>query len=106
MAKKTPAAATLDVAQMDDATIQQLEAQLSQLRGVKRAQSLTITRERFLAEAEPIEVTINGVPFVATVKEFSSGSLGWYLTGKMAIGGQSVQIGLNLTVIGSKELPR
>ena len=68
-----------------------------------------ITREQFRTEAKPIEVIINGVPLLAEVKEFSTGSLGWYLNGKSTIqvGGQpvSVQIGLNLTIVGSKELP-
>ena len=56
----------------------------------------------------PSEVTINGVPMTASVKEFSTGSLGWNLTGKMQVtlGGKTVmaQVGLNMTVIGSKDL--
>ncbi len=44
------------------------------------------------------------------VKKFSTGSLGWYLTGKtsLKVGEKSVsvQIGMNLTIVGSKELPR
>jgi hypothetical protein len=43
------------------------------------------------------------------VKEFSTGSLGWYLNGKVSveIDGRpvAVQIGMNLTIVGSKELP-
>jgi len=50
------------------------------------------------------------VPLQAEVKEFSTGSLGWYLNGKTTIdvGGTpvSVQIGMNLTIVGSKELPQ
>ena len=46
----------------------------------------------------------------AEVKEFSTGSLGWYLNGKATIdvGGTSVtvQIGMNMTIVGSKELPK
>ena len=57
-----------------------------------------------------MEVVIGGVPLIAEVKEFSTGSLGWYLNGKTSIriGEQavSVQIGMNLTIVGSKELPR
>ncbi|HLJ94632.1 MAG TPA: hypothetical protein VKU02_15710 [Gemmataceae bacterium] len=68
-----------------------------------------ITRSQFLATAKPLTVTINNVPLQAVVKEFSTGSLGWYLNGKttVEVDGQlvSVQIGLNLTVVGSKELP-
>jgi hypothetical protein len=69
-----------------------------------------ITRAEFREKAKPLPVSINGQPpILAEVKEFSTGSLGWYLNGKTTIevGGTmvSVQIGMNLTVVGSKELP-
>jgi hypothetical protein len=48
--------------------------------------------------------------FQAVVKEFSTGSLGWYLNGKTMVEVDglpvAVQIGLNLTVVGSKELAK
>jgi hypothetical protein len=57
-----------------------------------------------------VTVTINGQPMTAEVKEFSTGSFGWYLNGKtnVDVGGKlvTVQIGMNLTVVGSKDLPR
>jgi hypothetical protein len=69
-----------------------------------------ITRSQFRAKAKPVAVTINNVPLQAVVKEFSTGSLGWYVNGKTTIEVDgtpvSVQIGLNLTIVGSKELPR
>jgi hypothetical protein len=69
-----------------------------------------ITRAEFRAKAKPVTVTINNVPLQADVKEFSTGSLGWYLNGKTTIDVAgtlvSVQIGVNLTVVGSKDLPR
>ena len=69
-----------------------------------------ITRKQFTAGAQPVEVVINGQSLLAPVKEFSTGSLGWYLNGKTTIkvGDSlvSVQIGLNLTIVGSKELPK
>ena len=72
--------------------------------------SCPVTRAEFRAHAKPVEVVINGVPLIADVKEFSTGSLGWYLNGKttLDVGGTivSVQIGLNLTIVGSKELPK
>lgn len=72
--------------------------------------SSPITRAQFRAGAKPVTVTINGVPHIADPKEFSTGSLGWYLNGKTVIEVDgvpvSVQIGLNLTVVGSKELPK
>ncbi len=68
-----------------------------------------ITRERFRSAAKPVTVQINGVPLLAEVKEFSTGSLGWYLNGKTTIEVDGVpvpvQIGLNLTIVGSKDLP-
>ena len=69
-----------------------------------------VSRKQFLEHAKALEVVVNGVPMSAMVKEFSTGSLGWYLNGKMnvTVDGQpvSVQIGMNLTVVGSKELPK
>ena len=69
-----------------------------------------VSRSDFKATAKPVSVTINNVPLQAVVKEFSTGSLGWYLNGKTTIdvGGTlvAVQIGMNLTIVGSKELPK
>ncbi|MFO0809751.1 MAG: hypothetical protein U0746_14100 [Gemmataceae bacterium] len=69
-----------------------------------------ISRAEFRANAKALSIQIAGVPQVAEVKEFSTGSLGWYLNGKttVEINGTpvSVQIGLNLTIVGSKELPQ
>ncbi len=69
-----------------------------------------ITRAQFTEGAKPVEVVVNGIPLIAEVKEFSTGSLGWYLNGKTTIkvgdSPVSVQIGMNLTIVGSKELPK
>jgi hypothetical protein len=69
-----------------------------------------ISRAQFRANARPIKVVIEGKEQDAEVKEFSTGSLGWYLNSKISlqIDGISVpvQIGLNLTIVGSKELPQ
>jgi hypothetical protein len=68
-----------------------------------------ISREDFAEKAQPVEVVINGMPMTAEPKEFSTGSLGWYLNSKanIKVGEKSVtvQIGMNLTIVGSKELP-
>lgn len=69
-----------------------------------------VSRDQFRQHAKPVTVTINGIPLQAEVKEFSTGSLGWYLNGKVSINvgdtPVSAQIGLNLTIVGSKELPQ
>lgn len=69
-----------------------------------------VSRADFRTHAKPVKIDINGVPMTAQVKEFSTGSFGWYLNGKTTIevdGKEvTVQIGMNLTVIGSKDLPK
>lgn len=68
-----------------------------------------ISRAEFTSHAKPMTVKIGEVPLQAEVKHFSTGSLGWYLNGKttIEINGKavSVQIGMNMTIVGSKELP-
>ena len=69
-----------------------------------------ISREDFLAKAEPLKIDLGGFPMVAEPREFSTGSFGWYMNGKtvVSIDGKavSVQIGMNLTVVGSKDAER
>lgn len=69
-----------------------------------------INRSEFREHAKPVEININGIPMMAEVKEFSTGSLGWYLNGKASLKvGETpvtVQIGVNLTIVGSKDLPQ
>lgn len=76
--------------------------------GIKKT-SCPLTRGEFRAHAKPIMVDIGGKKVEAEVKEFSTKSLGWFINGKttVEVNGKSctVQIGLNLTLVGSKELP-
>jgi hypothetical protein len=69
-----------------------------------------ITRAQFRQTAKPLAVKIGDRDFTAVVKEFSTGSLGWNVNDKVTveIGGTpvTVQIGMNLTIVGSKELPQ
>jgi hypothetical protein len=69
-----------------------------------------ITRAEFSEKAEPIKIDLNGFPLTAEPREFSTGSFGWYLNGKapVTVGGKTVQVqvGMNLIVIGSKDVPK
>jgi hypothetical protein len=69
-----------------------------------------ITRAEFAASAQAVTVKIGDREYTAQPKEFSTGSLGWNINDKVTIdiGGKpvTVQIGLNLTIVGSKELPK
>jgi hypothetical protein len=76
---------------------------------MSRKSTCPISRSQFRAKAKPVSITVNEVPMVAPTKEFATGSLGWYLNGKTVIDidgtAVTVQLGLSLTVVGSKELP-
>jgi hypothetical protein len=69
-----------------------------------------ISKTEFLGKAEPVKITIGSSEIVADKREFSTGSFGCYYNGKttITVDGKplSVQIGLNLTVVGSKEAER
>lgn len=68
-----------------------------------------ISRDDFKSQAPILEISIGDRKFKAMPREFSTGSLGWYVNDKMdvEIAGKpvTIQLGLNLTVVGSKELP-
>ena len=74
--------------------------------GAKPKTKCPLTKDEFVRAAKPISVVVNGVPMAASVKEFSTGSFGWYLNGRTVIevAGEQVtaQIGMNLTAVGSK----
>lgn len=73
---------------------------------VKKA-TCPVSREEFERNAKPITIEIAGQKEVLTVKEFSTGSFGWYGTGKVVVevNGTSLkcQLSLNLIVANSKE---
>lgn len=67
-----------------------------------------ITREQFQTSAGTIEARVNGNVVYVPTKEFSTGSLGWYSSGKttVLVDGKpcQVQLAITATIIGSKEL--
>jgi hypothetical protein len=69
-----------------------------------------LSKTQFIEKAEPVKLAINGQELLADKKEFSTGSFGWYYNGKVnvMVDGKllSVQVGMNLTVVGSKEAER
>ena len=70
-----------------------------------------VSRKQFADNAKGIVVTLpDGQKLLLDVKQFSTGSMGWYCNGKVSVdlNGTPVkcQVGFQLTVIGSKELPQ
>jgi hypothetical protein len=68
-----------------------------------------ITRNQFTTAAKPVVVNIANQPLNASPKQFSTNSVGWFANGKVSLLVDGVpcmcQVSLNITVIGSKELP-
>lgn len=74
--------------------------------GAKPGKVCPITRQDFLAHAEPLPITIGTTPTVADAREFSTGSFGYGFSGKVNIKINGVmvlcQVSMNVTAIGSK----
>lgn len=74
------------------------------------AKECPISRASFHEKAKPVKVQIGDTTLTAEVRDFSTGSFGWYVNGKATIDvdgtSVAVQVGMNLTVIGSKDVPR
>ena len=72
--------------------------------------SCPVSLSQFLEKAEALKVVINGQEMHAEVKQFSTGSFGWYMNQKLTvqIDGKpvQVQIGMNMAVVGSKDAER
>ena len=49
-----------------------------------------------------VEVKIGDQMLVASLRTFSSGSIGYYVNGKVVIGGKKIQVGANLIIVGTK----
>lgn len=69
-----------------------------------------ITRPEFLAKASALNIVVDGQTLSAAPREFSTGSFGWFLNGKLTlqVDGKAlpVQVSANFTVVGSKDLPK
>ena len=51
---------------------------------------------------EMLPVTVDGQSLTATFKQFSTGSLGWNISGKVIVDGAKCQVSGNIVIIGSK----
>ncbi len=69
-----------------------------------------LSRHQFNSDAKGVVVTIGGQSMVAEPKVFSSGSFGWFVQGSVTVmvGDTPVkaQVGLNVVVANSKDLPK
>lgn len=81
--------------------------------GDKKRKVCPVTREQFNDAAKPVKLTLEydgkTYVFAGSPREFNTGSLGWNINDKtvLDIDGKpcQAQLGVNLTLTGSKELP-
>lgn len=69
-----------------------------------------VSRAQFASGAKGVVVVIGGQSMVAEPKVFASGSFGWFVQGSVTLSIDGVpvktQVGLNLVVANSKDLPK
>lgn len=59
-------------------------------------------RDEFMQTCEPVGLEVQDGPMlVALTKRFSSGSVGWYASGRIVVQNREVQFNICLTVVGS-----
>jgi hypothetical protein len=70
---------------------------------------MQMTKDQFGQSAKPLRILIDEMAILANPKRFSTGSVGWNANGKtqIVVNGEAleIQIGINLTVIGTKNQP-
>lgn len=73
----------------------------------QKTTSKQIDNGMFAAKAKALVVDVGGQRMAAAVKEFNSGSVGWYSNGKIVVDVDgtpvSCQVGINIIVVGSKK---
>jgi len=76
---------------------------------VKKENKCPLTHAEFAEQAKPLLLSISGKEAIASPKEFSSGSFGWFTNDKFVVmvGDVPVKAQANviLTVVGSKDAP-
>mmetsp|Transcript_10218 Transcript_10218/g.16464 ORF Transcript_10218/g.16464 Transcript_10218/m.16464 type:complete len:137 (-) Transcript_10218:24-434(-) len=74
---------------------------------IPKDQKSCMTKEEFIEAAKELRFELEGSKFSGDARAFSSGSSGWYLGGKIPIivNGKTLwcQVGMNVSVLGSKE---
>ena len=58
----------------------------------KSAARCPVSRTQFQASAKPVTITVAGMTFEAEAREFSTKSLGWYLSGKVTVEVDGVKV--------------
>lgn len=63
-----------------------------------------VTEKQLDDAVSVIEVVVGGQTLIGEKKEFSSGSVGWNVNGKVVISGLKCQVSANIIIVGSKKI--
>lgn len=58
-------------------------------------------KQAFLGKAEALGVTIGTSRLIMEPRQFSSGSVGWFCSGKATVNGILCQVSMNVVAVGS-----
>ncbi|NRH21060.1 hypothetical protein HOO68_03380 [Candidatus Gracilibacteria bacterium] len=72
----------------------------------KEKEKPSVTQKMLDDAPQSITVVVDGQSVVGDKKEFTSGSVGWNVTGKVVIGGVKCQVSANIIIVGSKNVKR
>lgn len=74
---------------------------------VREKAKCPISLSTFRARAKPLEVGVDSRAVIAKVREFTTGSFGWFASDKVELMVDGVpvrcQVGVTITIIGSKD---
>jgi len=65
-----------------------------------------LTEKQLDDAATAVEVVVDGQKLIGEKKEFSSGSVGWNVNGKVVISGLKCQVSANIIIVGSKNVEK
>jgi len=67
-------------------------------------QKTQVTAKQIDDAAPSVEVVVDGQKLLGEKKDFSSGSVGWNVNGKVVISGLKCQVSANIIIVGSKNV--
>jgi hypothetical protein len=72
----------------------------------KKKEKPSVTQKMLDDAPQSITVVIDGQSVVGDKKDYSSGSVGWNVTGKVVVSGVKCQVSANIIIVGSKNVKR
>ena len=82
--------------------ISPIQSKTGEIHMAKKEVSKDKVNERLKDYKQSISVSVEGQGVVGTIREFSTGSIGYNVNGKVVIDGHKCQVTGNIVIVGSK----